>query len=619
MQDGVIARLARGISYVVTGQAPPAWFGPQAPLPPAAPVETAGRQFDYPFGFNLASTPRGFEPTGFAELRGLADNFDLLRGVIETRKDQMVRLGWSIRKRNGASTGNDPRIGAIAGFFARPDRLHPWGAWLRMILEDLLVIDAPALYRRRTRGGSLYALEPLDGATIKRLIDDWGRTPAAPAPAYQQILKGVAAVDYAADELIYAPRNLRTHKAYGFSPVEQVQMSVNIALRRQIWQLQYYTEGNIPEALIGVPDTWNPDQIREFQTYWDSIHTGDLAARRHAKFVPGGVAKTFIPTREPAMKDAFDEWLARVVCYAFSIPPTAFVAQTNRATAETAQDAGLNEGLVPLQAWVKDLIDGVIEAEFASPDLEFAWTPDRAVDPAQVASIATSYVAAGIKSVNEVRAELGLGPIAGGDAPQAAKPAPAKQALRRYNENHYGPGDKGGQFAPAGEGGASSEQLAQEEDRDRDEEAGDLAAPVWQALYNAARDKLRAIDPGNPAIPSVSSPGWVPKTQDVNDMQAVLGRAIEDRAAEAADHAYDEHVVDRGEFPDIHSQIELQLRAQNVMKSAQPEPGRNGQSLFYQSSTNTLVIVDPVFSDRSTIFRPPAGRDYVNSQLKPQR
>jgi hypothetical protein len=97
---------------------------------------------------------------------------------------------------------------------------------------------------------------------------------------------------------------LRVHKAYGFSPVEQVQMSVNIALRRQIYQLQYYTEGNIPEALIGVPDAWNLDQIRQFQAYWDSLNSGDTAERRHAKFVPGGVAKTFIPTREPVMKSS---------------------------------------------------------------------------------------------------------------------------------------------------------------------------------------------------------------------------------------------------------------------------------------------------------------------------
>ena len=84
-----------------------------------------------------------------------------------------------------------------------------------------------------------------------------------------------------------------------------------------------------------MPETWNPDQIRQFQAYWDSINAGDTGERRHAKFVPGGVAKTFIPTREPALKDVFDEWLARVVCFAFSIPPTPFVQQINRATAET--------------------------------------------------------------------------------------------------------------------------------------------------------------------------------------------------------------------------------------------------------------------------------------------
>jgi hypothetical protein len=641
MQEGFIARLARGIGDVVSGGEAASWFGPQAPLPPAAPADVAGRQFDYPFGFNLAITPRNHEPTGFAELRGLADSYDLLRCVIETRKDQVERLTWHIRKRSGFAThaSDAPRIAALAAFFARPDRLHAWPTWLRMLLEDLLVIDAPALYLRRTRGGALWALEILDGATIKRLIDPWGRTPAAPAPAYQQILKGVPAVDYTAEELIYAPRNCRAHKAYGFSPVEQVQMSVNIALRRQIYQLQYYTEGNIPEALIGVPDSWNPDQIRQFQSYWDALNAGDTAERRHAKFVPGGVAKTFIPTREPVMKDVFDEWLARVICFAFSIPPSALVAQVNRATAETAQDTALSEGLAPLQLWVKHLVDQVIVTEFQAPDLEFAWDEDRAVDPSEVARIAASYVAARIKSVNEVRAELGLAPVPGGDLPAgpsapsgtdaAASDAPGADKLLRFNSNHYGPGERGGQFAPKGEGGGEAPvQVAggSESDsgsgRDRDaieEEFVDPAAPIRQERFIAARDKLRAIDPTNPAIPSLHGPDWVPNKDDVNGMQDALDRAIEERAADVANHAYEKHVRDSGEFPEIHSEIELQLLAQDVMKRSQPETARNGHILFYRSSTNTLVVINPDRPEVSTIFRPPEKREYVNRILKGSR
>lgn len=123
--------------------------------------------------------------------------------------------------------------------------------------------------------------------------------------------------------------------------------------------MQYYSEGNIPEAIIGVPETWTPQQIAEFQTYWDSMLEGNTAERRHAKFIPGGL--TFQQTREPMLTDTFDEWLARVVCYAFSVPPLPFIQQQNRATAESAKEAALSEGLAPMMNWVKDIIDLLIE------------------------------------------------------------------------------------------------------------------------------------------------------------------------------------------------------------------------------------------------------------------
>ncbi|MGH6975881.1 MAG: phage portal protein, partial [Stellaceae bacterium] len=453
--------------------------------------------------------------------------------------------------------------------------IHPWPTWLRMVLEDLLVIDAPALYLRRARDGKLCALEPLDGATVKRVIDDWGRTPSPPAPAYQQVLKGLPAVDYTTDELLYLPRNPRVHKVYGFSPVEQVQMTVNIALRRQIWTLQYYTEGNIPEALIGVPDTWTPDQIRQFQGYWDSLHEGNTAQRRHAKFVPGGVAKTFIPTREPALKDPFDEWLARIVCYAFSVSPQPFVLQLNRATSEIAQDAALAEGLLPLKNWVKFLCDRVIAREFAASDLEFAWSDDQPSDPEKVAAVAVDYVNAGIKSVNEVRAELGLDPVSGGDFQGVAPDVRSQhQTLLRFNPNHYGPGPQGGQFAPAGDdadgsaatsGSAKPTQVAE---GGADDESGarggmegdfvDPEGPVRLALFQRAQTKLSALDPANPqARPILVGPDWTPKPEELDAVQNALNRVIEDRAADAAGHAYQKHVVEQGEFPEIGSQVEL--------------------------------------------------------------
>ncbi len=110
------------------------WFGPLDPLNPIAPPDVAGRRFDYAPGYNLVTRPRAYEPIGFHELRAFADAYDLLRLVIETRKDQMERQRWRIRpragtlKRNGGSLDADAgaRVSAIEHFFHKPDGVTRW-------------------------------------------------------------------------------------------------------------------------------------------------------------------------------------------------------------------------------------------------------------------------------------------------------------------------------------------------------------------------------------------------------------------------------------------------------------------------------------------------------------
>ena len=403
------------------------WFGPLAPIAPAAPPDVAGRQWDYPAGYNLALEPRPYSPVSFATLRQLADGYDLLRLVIETRKDQVARMGWAIKPRAG--TGADPRVAALTSFFGRPDGIHNWADWLRMILEELFVVDAPALYCQRDRAGRLLALMPLDGATIKPVIDAWGRTPQPIMidgvmvwpTAYQQVLKGFPATDYSVRDLLYRPRNPRVNRAYGFSPVEQIVTTVNIALRRQLFLLDYFTEGNIPDSLIGVPDGWTPDQIGSYQKYWDAYFSGEAGRRRRAKFVPGGVAKSFVQTKEPELKNAFDDWLARIVCFAFSVSPQPLVSQMNRATAEVQKTMAEEEGFAPILAWVKALVDDVLAREFDAGDLEFNWTPTETIDPAAQEQMLSSYTSRGILTINEARAMLGRDPlpVSAADQPMA--------------------------------------------------------------------------------------------------------------------------------------------------------------------------------------------------------
>ena len=391
-----------------------ALFSPGAP--PVTPDPQPVRRIDFPAGVNLQWTPRAYEPFGFPALRSFA-NVELVRLAIETRKDQIERLDWSVRPKKGrkSRTDADERVRRAEKMLRKPDGVTPFATWLRPLIEDLLAIDAPAIERRRDRAGNLIGLEVVDGASIKILIDRNGRRPIAPTPAYQQIIKGRIWCDLTTDDLIYSPRNVRSNHLYGLSPVETVVVTVNTIMRRQAQQLAYFTEGNLPQGLINAPDGWTPDQIKEFQDWIDSRLSGNQAERAKLLWAPFGAK--YQAFKDSPIKDDFDEWLARIICYAFSLPASPFVKQVNRATAQEDQDRALEEGLQPLLKWAKRIFDGVIQDDLGFYDLEFVWDTIVDIDPEKQAKIHDLYVKNGTMSINEVRDELGHDAITGGEEP----------------------------------------------------------------------------------------------------------------------------------------------------------------------------------------------------------
>lgn len=418
----IVARMSGALSTLF-GSADSAWMGPLNPLPPNVPQEqqasVRGRVFDFPVGFNTRVTPRMGEAVTFPQMRALAENCDILRMVIETRKDQLSKYKFSIARKEKAGPGGvkklkpDARCQEVEDFFAMPDGENLWQDWLRMISEEMLVTDALSIYPWLNNDGTPFRFNVIDGATIKRNIDELGRTPASPLAAYQQVLKGIVAANYTSDELLYAPRNKRVHKVYGYSPVEQIIMTVNIAIRRSVHQLQYYTEGSTPDLLFQVPADWNMAQIKEFNDWWQDSLSGNTAARRKAQFVPNGV--TPINTKEGILKDPYDEWLARIICYCFNVSHQAFIKENNRSTSETAHQMALEEGLYPLLVWIKGLMDRLIRIYFGYTDLEFLWDDQEATDPEIQAKIDDTNLKNGSAMINEVRAKRGDAPVDGGD------------------------------------------------------------------------------------------------------------------------------------------------------------------------------------------------------------
>ncbi len=396
------------------------FFSPLQPVRPfAPPTGNYARVWDYPVGVNLDYQPRRFAL--MAQLRLMSQSWGLLRAVIETRKDQLLAVPWDIVGRDGQDGGKRAR--RVKDFFHKPDRKNRFSRWARLLLEDLFVIDAPSLYVWRTEGGegigSVHALEVVDGATIFPLVDDAGRRPDWPSAAFQQVIKGLPAINLTERELIYAPMRPRPElPVYGYSPVEQIYLEATEGIRRTLYQVDFWTEGTLPELMITVPDGWTPQQIAMFQASFDALMNGSAALKSRVRFVPGGMKPFDIKNANgEALKSDYDEWLARLVCYAFSVNPQPFVKEMNRATAQVADSAAKEEGTQALQAWFKgEIMDPLIQEVFGAEELEFVWQMKPEADPLAQAELAQIHVRNAIRSVNEVRAEIGLAPAPEGEA-----------------------------------------------------------------------------------------------------------------------------------------------------------------------------------------------------------
>ena len=93
IEPGMIDRISGALRGMRDG-----WFGPGQPAAAVAPSGSE-RTWDYPAAYNLAYTPRKTEPITFAQLRDASTTWPLLRSVIETCKDQVCKIGWSVRYR----------------------------------------------------------------------------------------------------------------------------------------------------------------------------------------------------------------------------------------------------------------------------------------------------------------------------------------------------------------------------------------------------------------------------------------------------------------------------------------------------------------------------------------
>lgn len=455
-------------------------FSPMEPISPN-PIdrpEPSGRprprRWQFPVGWNLPVGQPGTEGIKLANYqvqRDMAETGSVPRRAVEICKSDLQNFQWSIVPTPAAEKAMQGSPEKRKDFEVRRAELWSWFldeidpnydgfyAWLNALLEDQLVLDAVAIHPLPTvgrgkgpLGSDIAALELIDGATIRPMLNTYGAKPSVPEVAFQQLIWGVPRVDlmdiinlgpnasiedlkelnpvideltetvdeWNGDQLIYLRQNARTWTPYGFSPMEQCLLPASIMMARQTWQWEFYRSGSLPAVFMDPGDmVATAEEARELQ---EAINMtgGDLGSRHQVIVTPPG-AKIF-PQKDIQQGDNFDVLMVTEVAMAFGLQISDFGMTPKVSTmqspiqakrdAEAALDLTVRRSTLPRIRYIERLLSKLIQIKFGQSDMMFSsGISDVGESPQDVQEMWIERAQNSITSIDETRLALELEPF----------------------------------------------------------------------------------------------------------------------------------------------------------------------------------------------------------------
>jgi 8-oxo-dGTP pyrophosphatase MutT (NUDIX family) len=388
---------------IASGMTPANAFSPGEPIGPYDGFSRTPRSQNFVTGYNIATRPRTHERVAFETLRGLVEAYDVAQMCIWHRIDSIRSLDWSLIAAKGHSGDTTDHIQVGMKALAKPDRQQPFSVWLAQWLYDILAYDAGTLYRLRNRRGDAVGLRVVDGTSIAPLLDYWGNSPEEPAEAYVQYVNGLPWNWLTRGDLVYVPFRMRANSPYGHAPLESILLNANTDLRFQQYFLERFTEGNIPAAFASAPETWTPQQIEQFQEYWDAFMLGDQAVKSQIKWLPGGSGIEW--SNEKDFSDHFSLFLMRKTCAAYHVVPSdlGFTENVNRSSGESQADVQHRVGDLPLIRHIQTILTAFLQDDLGLP-LQFAFDlGEEQADRLQQAQADKIYMELGVIGGSDIR------------------------------------------------------------------------------------------------------------------------------------------------------------------------------------------------------------------------
>lgn len=364
-----------------------------------------------PYAFPARALPK---PTP-ANLRKFAET-PVVRRAINLIKDRVASMDWQVRLKRDHSPIQVADAAERAVILRRslefPNPSDSFRTLIEQAIEDALVGGFGAIEMELTGDAARpFELWPVDGATI-RINPQWDGQPESVRFAQATNLTGSdAQIPLHDNQLIYVRMNPRSYTPFGLGPLEVAFETVNSFLSAHRFAGKLASNAVVQYALWLNEAT--PAQHERLIRWWqDEIEGTGRVPLLSTEQKPEVLR--FAAGTDADLRLSWQEFLIRMVANAFSLPPMLLGLEqdVNRSTAGELRDEAFHSAIVPLARLIAEhLTRDLFAKRLGWPEFEFVFNDLDAADEMQEVQMQTALLAAGVLTVDEVRAMRGLGPL----------------------------------------------------------------------------------------------------------------------------------------------------------------------------------------------------------------
>lgn len=341
------------------------------------------------------------------QLRNFAKN-SVVRRPIAIIEDTITRLPYELNNVNKADTNDYQRQKQIAlNIIANPNVVHSWTPFIKLILEDLVTLDAGVF--EKAIGGNpdrpLF-LYPTDGASVQFVVPyDYTSEDSA---RYAQA-QPLETKFFSSKQLGYLQRNYFTDRPEGLSPILAAYNYIVYFLDANERANGVATNATA-DFLVSLGKNVTGTEREAFTEYMvnEIEGTGKIPVIAGSEGID---TKQIRAINKDGLYQAWQEFLLTIIAISFGIPPQKLgvITTNDRSTAEDLDNIIMTELVLPYSTIIEDAVNEHILKPLGYDKLfkfSFVYTESEASKKLKSDRV-TNEFEKGVITENEARVSLG--------------------------------------------------------------------------------------------------------------------------------------------------------------------------------------------------------------------